>query len=501
MSSPNEITRREFLTRSAQAAAGVVASGAMPASFPAPAISRKIIGANDRLNLAIIGIRGRGMYQAESFAKLDNVHIKTLVDVDENLFAERVASIEKQQGYKPATAHDMRRVFEDKEIDAVTVATPNHWHALATIWACQAGKHVYVEKPCSHNVWEGRKMVEAARKYNCLVQVGCQNRSRQSAIAAMKFLREGKLGKIYMARGLCFKPRGDIGRYPDGPLAAGESFAMTLDSNRQEPAYTTAYLKNVHYDMWLGPAPMRPFNRNRFHYNWHWHWDYGNGDTGNQGPHQFDFARWGLNKEEYPVKVGSYGGQFVHDSSQETPNTQTTIFEYADGTIFEFATRGLFTNAEGEFTKAEMLLATNGKWQASMSGAMTIGNLFFGSEGWMQIDAGGVWQTFFGRKNEPGPSADSTDEAYDPMNLAGSGDSVHFNNFITALRSGKREDLTCEIEAGHLSSALPHLANIAYRLGRELKFDGKQEKFVNDAEANRMLAREYRKPYVVPEKV
>ncbi len=503
MSSNNkEMTRREFLARSSQAAAGVLAGSSLLSSLvAAPAIGDRIIGANDRINLAIIGIRGRGMALAESFAKIKNVQIKTLVDVDENLFSERVAKIEKNFGYQPATAHDMRRVFDDKDIHAVAITTPNHWHALATIWACQAGKHVYVEKPSCHNVWEGRKMVEAARKHDCLVQVGCQNRSRKSSIAAMKFLHESKLGKIYMARGLCFKPRGDIGRYPDGPLAAGESFALTAESSHKEPAYTTEYLKNVHYDMWLGPAPSRPFNRNRFHYNWHWHWDYGNGDTGNQGPHQFDFARWGLNKEEYPVKVRSFGGNFIYDSSQETPNTQTTIFEYADGTIFEFATRGLLTNAEGEFTKAEMMLANNGKWQASMSGAMTIGNLFFGSEGWMQIDAGGVWQTFFGRKNEPGPSSDSTDEEYDPMNLAGTGDSVHFNNFITALRSGKREDLTCEVEVGHLSSALPHLANISYRLGRELLFDGKREKFVNDAEADRMLTREYRKPYVVPEAV
>ncbi len=501
MSSKNEnLTRREFLTRSTHAAAGVIAGGTLLSSFPAPAIGRDIIGANDRINMAIIGIRSRGMAHVENFAKIKNVYIKTLVDADENLFAERVANIEKVNGYKPTTVHDMRRVFEDKEIDAVGIATPNHWHSLATIWACQAGKHVYVEKPCSHNVWEGRKMVEAARKYDRLVQVGCQNRSRKNAISAMKFLHEGRLGKIYMARGLCFKPRNNIGRYPDGPLAAGETFALTLDSKNYEPAYTVEYLKNVHYDMWLGPAPNRAFNRNRFHYNWHWHWDYGNGDTGNQGPHQFDIARWGLNKDEYPVKVRSFGGIFIYDSSQETPNTQTTIFEYADGTIFEFATRGLLTNAEGEVTKAEMI-ATDGRWKVSTSGAQTIGNLFYGSEGWMQIDSGGNWQTFFGRKNEPGPSSESTDDEYDPMNLAGSGDFAHFNTFIAALRSGKRDDLTCDIEIGHLSSALPHLANVSYRLGRELKFDGKSEKFVGDAEADRMLTRDYRKPYVVPEKV
>lgn len=502
MPSPT-ISRREFLNRSGQALIGALAGRSLfSAATAAPAIGNNIPGANERINLAVIGIRSRGMGLIDSFTRIENVRIKTLVDVDENLFAERAASVEMKHGYKPGTAFDMRRAFDDKEIDAVVVATPNHWHALATIWACQAGKHVYVEKPCSHNVWEGRQMVAASRKYNCLVQVGCQNRSRANAIAAIKFLQEGRLGKIFMARGLCFKPRNDIGRYPDGPLAEGEKFAMTVGSTHFEPAYTAAYLKNVHYDMWLGPAPARPFNRNRFHYNWHWHWDYGNGDTGNQGPHQFDLARWGLNKAEYPVKVRSFGGKFVFDSAQETPNTQTTIFEYADGVIFEFATRGLLTNAEGEFTRAEMKLAAGGKWRAAMGGALTIGNLFYGSEGWMQIDAEGNWQTFFGRSNEPGPaSAGAEQERYDPMNLAGTGEIDHCRNFIAALRSGKREELACDIAEGHLSSALPHLANISFRLGRELAFDGAREKFFGDDEANRMLTREYRQPYVVPERI
>jgi len=499
-SNSKPLTRREFLSRSSKAVAGAIVGGSLLSV--APAIGANIIGANDRINLAVIGIRSRGMGLIDSFARLENVRIKTLVDIDENLFAERVATIEKNHGYRPGTAFDMRRVFDDKEIDAVIIATPNHWHALATIWACQAGKHVYVEKPCSHNVWEGRQTVAAARKYNRLVQAGFQNRSRKNSLAAMQFLREGKLGKIYMARGLCYKPRNDIGRYPDGPLAEGEKFSITVGSNYFEPAYTTEYLKNVHYDMWLGPAPVRPFNRNRFHYNWHWHWDYGNGDTGNQGPHQFDLGRWGLNKEEYPVKVKSFGGNFIFNSSQETPNTQTSIFEYADGTIFEFATRGLLTNAEGEMTRAEMMLAADGKWKISRSGAPTIGNLFFGSEGWMQIDSEGNWQTFFGRNNEPGPSsAGIAQDRYDPMNLSGSGEIDHCRNFIAALRSGKREELNCDIEVGHLSSALPHLANISFRLGRELRFESRREKFSNDGEANRLLTREYRQPYMVPENV
>jgi len=296
----------------------------------------------------------------------------------------------------------------------------------------------------------------------------------------MEFLHSGKLGKIYMARALCFKPRGDIGRYPDGPMVEGEKFALTKDG-RPDFSFTQAYLEKVHYDMWIGPARKRPFNRNRFHYNWHWQWEYGNGDTGNQGPHQFDIARWGLNRDDYPVKVRSFGGLFIFDDSQQnTPNTQTSIFEYSDGTIFEFATRGLITNPEGK---------------------VTIGNIFYGSEGWMEIDSEGSWQTYFGRKGEPGPNSESIkEEESNALDTVGTGMGGHFANFITALRSGKRSDLNCDIEVGHRSTVLPLIANISYRLGRELTFNGLKEEFVGDAEANALLRREvYREPYVVPD--
>jgi hypothetical protein len=297
-------------------------------------------------------------------------------------------------------------------------------------------------------------------------------------MAAMELLKSGKLGKIYMARGLCFKPRGDIGRYPDGPMAEGEKFTLTQDGGHM-PTYTSAYLEKVHYDEWIGPARKLPFNRNRFHYNWHWQWEYGNGDTGNQGPHQFDVGRWGLGKEEHPVKVRSFGGLYIYkDSAQNTPNTQTSIFEYADGTVFEFCTRGLLTNKEG---------------------MVDIGNVFYGSEGWLEIDADGNWRTFFGRKGEPGPdSKNIPEESSDAQSTVGSGAGGHYGNFVAAIRSGKQSDLNCDIEVGYRSSVLPHLGNISYRVGRELKFDGKTEQFVNDPEANKLLTREYRAPYVVP---
>ncbi len=492
-----KITRREFIKRGS---AGMIAGSAI-LSTNAAAYGR-IIGSNERINLAVIGIRGRGGSLIGNFAGMKNVRIKTIVDIDENLFGQRVQQIEKIAGYKPKTEWDMRKAFDDKDIDAVGIATPNHWHALATIWAAQAGKHVYVEKPSSHNVSEGRKMVEASRKYDVFIQVGFQNRSRISTNKAIKFIRDGKLGKIYMARGLCFKPRADIGKYPDGPLLPGEKFRMNLESGHYLTPYTKAYLKKVHYDMWLGPAPKRAFNRNRFHYNWHWHWDYGNGDTGNQGPHQFDIARWGLGKDEYPVSVRSFGGYFAYDSSQETPNTQTSIFEYADGCILEFGTRGLFTNPEGVLLPDIRISSTGNISSSTKAKPVKIGNIFLGTEGWMQVDSGGNWQTFFGRKNEPGPtSGDSDEEAYDPMNLAGAGGGGHFNNFIAAVRSGKRSDQTCDIETGHLSSALPLIANVSYLLKRELKIDGKKEAFIDDKEANAMLTRDYRKPYIVPDKI
>ena len=466
------VTRREFLKRTT---AGVVLGSALPTILPG-----RVFGANDRVNIAVIGIRGQGGSHIRGFGKIPDVRIKTICDVDENLFPGRLKDMQERFGYQPDTEHDMRRVFDDPDIDAVTFATPNHWHALGTIWACQAKKHVYVEKPASHNIWEGRQMVHAARANNVLVQVGFQNRSRRNTMAAIQFLHDGHLGEVYMSRGLCFKPRGDIGRYPDGPLAEGETFSLLADGSREMPAYTEGYLEKVHYDLWMGPTHQRPFNRNRFHYNWHWNFEYGNGDTGNQGPHQLDVGRWGLGKEEYPIKVCSKGGYFVHDSAQNTPNTQVTLFEYADGTIFEFSTRGLLTNA---------------------AGSVKIGNIFYGSEGWLEIDAGGNWKTFLGPKGEPGPNSEAIEEeASDALSTVGSGGGGHYGNFIDAVRSGKQEDLNCDIEVGHLSSALAHLGNISYRLGRDLTFDGRHETFVGDEQADQMLRREtYREPYVVPD--
>jgi predicted dehydrogenase len=475
------ITRRDFAAKLGAAAAGVAVAGEFftARANAAPQVGHRILGANDRVVTASIGIRGQGNALKRGFARLPNVEIKTLCDIDANLAAERIndSRLSDVRAFKPAFVQDLRRVLDDKDVDAVVIATPNHWHALATIWALQAGKHVYVEKPSSHTVWEGRRMVEAAARYNKAVQIGTMNRSRPAVVEAIKFLHEGGIGKIYMARGLCFKPRPAIGKYPDGPMAPGEKYALTMTSTSYEPTYDQQYLSKVDYDMWLGPAEKRPFNRNRFHYNWHWHWDYGNGDSGNQGPHQFDIARWGLKKQEHPTKIRSVGGYFGAESSQETPDTQTSLFEYADGAILEFATRGEFTNDEG---------------------TQRIGNLFYGSKGWVWIDGNGsAWQSYFGPKNEKGPGVDY--EANPPAKpVPPQVEFAHYQNFIEAVRAGNPKMLACDVLEGHYTSTLPHLGNISYLVGRGLVFDGQKEMFVDDKKADALLTREYRKGFEIP---
>ncbi len=267
-----KIPRRVFLHDTATVAASMAAiSGlARAADSPSPREEKadaKPAGPNDTVRIAVCGVHGRGKDHVSGWCKQNDARITTLCDVDLNIVGPAKKMVAKQYKTEPAIVQDIRRVLDDKSIDAISVATPNHWHALATIWACQAGKDVYVEKPVSHNVTEGRRMVEFARHHNRIVQTGTQCRSHQGIQDAMAFLHSGKLGHVYMAKGLCYKPRGSIGHKADAPVPA-----------------------NVDYDVWLGPAPKKPFNPNRFHYNWHWNWDYGNGDLGNQGIHQMDLA-------------------------------------------------------------------------------------------------------------------------------------------------------------------------------------------------------------------
>jgi len=453
--------RRNFIKTTAIGTAGI-AIGSLSLS---PKSYASVVGSNDRINLAVVGLRSRGRDHISSWCAIKdshNVRVKTICDVDEQFHGQTAKLVLEKSGENVISEWDMRKVFDDKDIDAVSFGLPNHWHALSAVWACQAGKHVYAEKPASHNLFEGRKMIEAAARYNVRVQTGCQNRSLPNVIEAIKFLHSGGIGEVFMAKGLCFKPRDSFGIASDGTPPA-----------------------SLHYDMWLGPAPYRPYNEKRVHYNWHWFWETGNGDTGNQGPHQFDIARWGLNKNEHPVSVYSMGGIFginPAECAQETPNTQTSLFKYKDGKVLEFETRGRYTNDETSL-------------------GIRIGNIFYGTEGYLELNEE-TWKAFRKREREPFEGSKTGEKRVgDPTFLAAPGGTEHFANFIDAIRSGNDATLNCQIRDGFYSSALPLLANISYRLGRELTFDGSKERFVKDKEADALLTRKYRKPFVVPEVV
>jgi predicted dehydrogenase len=432
-----EQSRREFLYTTA-AALAVGASS--------------VQGADDKVNLAIIGLGGRGRDHINEYSKLSDARIAAVCDVNQEALERGQAQVLKLTGTKPKGYSDMRQVFDDKEIQAVSMPLPNHWHALATIWACQAGKDVYVEKPACHNPWEGQKIVEAARKYKRMVQVGSQSRSMAHKIKAIDLLHQGVLGKVYMAKGLCFKRRPSIGHKPDTPVPPG-----------------------VDWDKFLGPAPTRAFNELRFKYNWHWFWDTGNGDIGNQGVHEMDIARWGLNRESLPRSVVSTGGKFVYDDDQETPNTQIATFDYGDAELV-FEVRGIFTGAEGGLP---------------IQGHNTVGTLFYGSDGWMSLDESG-FKVYKGASTQP---------VMDEKNTTRGDGGPHMENFLAAVRSRKYQDLNAEVQIGVTSADLCHLANISYRLKRSLEFDAATGKFPKDDEANRLLTRTYRAPYVVPEEV
>jgi predicted dehydrogenase len=414
----------------------------------------RVLGANDRLNTAVVGVNGRGKSHIRAVAGNSGMHVAAVVDIDQSVAEKAVAYTKQHQQEAPKEYRDLRDMLADKEIDVVTIATTNHWHALSTIWAVQAGKDVYCEKPASHNIWEGRKMVEAARKYKRMVQVGQQSRSTPYKIEAIQRLREGVIGEVYMAKGLCFKRRKSIGATAVSAVPPG-----------------------VDYDIWLGPAQPYEFKQNRFHYNWHWHWAFGNGDIGNQGVHQMDVARWGLGIDHLPEHAFSAGGHFVYDDDQETPNTQHVTFDYG-GRMLQFEVRGLITGGECR------LLEDSG------GGNNTVGVLFFGSDGFLTISNRG-FQTYLGEKRTPGPSRSAD----------GDTTGLHFENFRKAVLSRRVSDLNCDVLEGHLSAALCHLANISYRTGDKLLFDPDAESFVGNFGANTLLKRDYRAPWIVPEEV
>ena len=487
------VSRREFLEKS------MFATAALSLANFKPGFAADDAPQGEKLRVAVVGVKGRGGAHIGGFGERDDCEIAALVDVDETMLNNRADEIEKKTGKRPALYSDMRKCFEDKTIDIVGIATPNHWHSLAAIWAIQAGKDVYVEKPVSHNVSEGRRVVEAARKYGKIVQTGTQSRSNPGMREAIEYIHKGGIGEVKLARGLCYKPRGSIG--PKG--------------NYDIPA-------SVDYDIWSGPAEIKPLNRKALHYDWHWMWDYGNGDLGNQGIHQMDIARWGLGETSIGDSVLSYGGRFGYEDAGETANTQVSIHGFPNGKRLVFEVRGLKTEKYGYPYEED--------GEKKMTDA-SVGVIFYGSEGIMVVPSynGGVVLDLQGK-----PTG---------VKFQGGSDKFHFANFVKAVRSRKHEDLNADILDGHLSSALCHVGNISYRLGtpqtvkelassftgdtealetldrfRQHLSDNKvdpettkitvgpklaitpEETFTgpHSAEANKMLTREYRAPYIVP---
>ena len=429
------MNRREFLNAAAVTAGATVRSWA----------------ANDKVNVAVVGVGGRGTSHVNDYTRRQDANLVAVCDVNTAQTERAVQAYYSKRNTKPKVYSDMRKLYDDKDVDAVIIATPNHWHALASIWACQAGKDVYVEKPVSYNPFEGERMVAAARQHGRMVQGGMQRRSVAHKKRAIQLLREGAIGKLYMAKGLCYKRRQSIGHKPDIPVPSG------LD-----------------WDMFLGPAPMRAYNENRHRYGWHWFWDTGNGDIGNQGIHEMDYARLGLNKSENPKSVYSFGGKYVYDDDQETPNTQIATFDYGDCELC-FEVRGLMTGSESDL---------------SLRGGNFIGILFYGSKGYMVTEDAG-FKIFLGDKREPG-EAMAMAEAKEDETMP------HMTNFLQAVRSRARQDLAADILEGAKSAELVHMANASYRTGRKLTLEPGKMRFAGDAEANQFLTRHpYRAPYIV----
>ncbi len=416
--------RRQFLASTAAAATSAALAAA----------------ADDPVRIAIIGVGERGTQLMHEFAKIPFVEIGALVDVDGNRAEEAAGWVRQNKGNRPLTTADMRTVFDDQNIDAVLVATPNHWHTLTAVWAMQAGKDVYCEKPVSHDIFEGQQLIAAARKYDRIVQGGTQRRSDGKFRKAIELIHDGKIGDIYLAKWIFPRERDSIGFKPAEP----------------PPNW-------LNWDLWLGPSPEQPYHANLVHYNWHWFWDFGNGELGNNGIHLVDVSRWGIGKR-LPVKVTSWGGRWGYKDQAQTPNTQIINWEYDDGSAIVGEIRNLYTT-EAMF------------WD------------FFGTKGHLHIKANGDFEIRMGRNKELEPPEE-------PLPAIS-----HYQNFAEAVRSRDRSTLNAEIEEAALSTALCHLGNIAYRVGGQLTFDPEAQRFPGSEAANKLLRREYRKPYVVPDEV
>lgn len=452
----------------------------------------RILGANEAIRVGVAGIHGQGNAHIDQYLGFDEAHVTYLIDPDASLYESRAKKVTDKGQAPPTCAQDIRLALEDQNLDVISIAAPNHWHSLLTIWACQAGKDVYVEKPLSNVVWEGRKCIEAARKHGRMVQHGTQQRSSQSMANQIAALQSGKYGKLRVSKGYCCKPRWSIGHQP----------ISTPPSD-------------LDFNLWLGPAPQQPFHKNLVHYNWHWFWDFGNGDIGNQGIHEVDVARWAIPGATLPTKVWSLGGRFADGDQGQTPNMQMAVYEFGD-VVLLFEVRGLVdtdpnTSKESPFK-------------------FKVANEFYTDEGMITL----------GEFHPRGGGAAVKLDTFDVKVTEGGA----WGSFLHAVRSRKVEDLNADVEHGHFSAALCHLANISYRLGQEVPFnkqsgslgdnqqvvgsfqaiqdnlrgvgiqlddksyrlgrtlavDPASEQFIGDGAdlANPMLTRSYRSPFVVP---
>jgi predicted dehydrogenase len=422
-------SRRDFLQA---ASAGI----AVAAAAGSPAAAQSV---NEKIVVGLIGCGGRGSHDAGLFRNMPNCEVAYVCDVDDSRRANAAKSLDIKSGKAVA---DMRRVLDDKSIDAVIVATPDHWHSPAAILACGAGKHVYVEKPISHNIREGRLLVESSARNRTLVQHGTQSRSTGMMIEAVKLLREGIIGTVLVAKCWNIQRRGSIGRGKDTAPPAG-----------------------FDYDAWVGPATMIPYRTNRVHNRWTWWYHFGTGDMGNDGVHDVDYTRWGLGVDTHPTKVAALGGKFFFDDDQEFPDTQQVTFEYP---------------GDGQPGDRRLLIYEQRLWSTNYPHHCDSGAEFYGTKG----------QMFLSRRGKIQVLADGNKPIDVAIKLEGQNDAAHVRNFCDAIRGTAK--LTADALTGHLSTSLCHLGNIATRLGRSLEFDSAKEQIVGDDEANALVRREYR---------
>lgn len=428
-----ETSRRKFLVSTVTAGATL-------------AMSRRVLGANDRIGVAVIGVRGMGKGHTINLCSMPDAQIVALCDVDESIREGTAKEVEKRTNARPQLVEDFRRVLDNPAVNAVVIATPHHWHTPIAIRAMQAGKDVYVEKPAAHVFKEGRVLIQASKRYQRVVQHGTQMRSSPVALEAEKVLKSGLLGEIKTTKAWNVQKHSPKPPVPDSPVPAG-----------------------VNYDLWLGPARKRPFNEHRFHSYWQWLREYGNGDIGNDGVHDVDMARFGLGVKTHPIRITSHGSTIALKGEREFPDNMLVAYQYAEGKVLIYEDRG---------------------WSPYHPHGVDSGNAFYGTEGWMLFSRRGFFQVFLGEKEVAGPSMGKTGRVGQPA-------PSHMQNFLECVRS--RQQTHADAEVAHLTCGLVHLGEIGFRLGRVLNFDPHQEKILNDPEADAMLNKEYREPWGMPD--